>query len=139
MRVSDVMRRAVVSVFIRDRKLLVEQRKKDKGIYAGFLMCPSGHIEEDESFYEALRREMREELGIGVTGARHLFTIDDVDPTSGMDFRHNFMLIESFSGAIHDSKEAERLLWKSYGELEKIVLVPIARKLVDRIHGMGLL
>jgi len=52
-------------------------------------MCPSGHIEEGESLKAALVREMKEELGIGVTGARHLFTIDDKDPASKLDFRHN--------------------------------------------------
>ncbi len=133
------MNRTVVSVFIRDYKLLMEQRRKDKDVYAGFVTCPSGHIEEDESFHEALRREMGEELDIEVTKARYLFTIDDVDPTSGKDFRHNFMLVESFEGIIYGSREAECLCWKSYGEMEDAGLVPIARKLVDRLHEIGML
>jgi 8-oxo-dGTP diphosphatase len=132
------MNETVVSVFIREGKILMEQRSKSKNVYRGLLMCPSGHVEEGESLYEALRREMREELDIEVTKARYLFTTDDVDPTSETDFRHNFMLVESFEGIIYGSREAERLYWKSYGELEKTELAPIARKLVDRLYEMGL-
>jgi 8-oxo-dGTP pyrophosphatase MutT (NUDIX family) len=133
------MNETVVSVFIREGKLLMERRRKDKDVYAGFVTCPSGHIKEGESLHEALRREMREELDIEVTGARHLFTIDDVDPTSKRRFRHNFMLIESFDGTVGISREAVGLLWKSYGEMDGLGLAPIARKLVDRLHGMGML
>lgn len=60
------MNNTVVVVFIKNKKLLMDQRSKSKKVYADFLMCPSGHIREKESLNDALKREMREELGIDV-------------------------------------------------------------------------
>jgi len=117
----------------------MDQRSKSRKVYAGFLMCPSGHIEDGESFNDALKREMKEELGINVTKSTYLFTIDDVDPFSKLDFRHNFMYVDSFEGEIVESKEAEDLVWLSYGELMNRELAPIVSKLVNKLHKRDLL
>ena len=48
-------------------------------------MCPSGHVEEGESLEAALKREMKEELGIVVRKSKRIFMIDDIDPFSGLE------------------------------------------------------
>jgi mutator protein MutT len=126
----------VVAIFINNKKLLMEQRSKKRSVYAGFLMCPSGHMEENELPEAALKREMREELSISVIKCRFLFAIDDVDPFSKRKFRHNFMLIESFDGEIGVSKEAKELIWIDYDQLKKKKLAPIVRKLVEGLHEL---
>ncbi len=133
------MRETVVAVFIRNKKLLMEKRSESRKVYAGFLMCPSGHIEGKESFPNAIKREMKEEMGIDVREAQYLFTIDDSDPFSGYEFRHNFMLIGSFEGQITKSDEAESLEWMSYDELTNAELVPIVSKLVGKLHKKGMI
>jgi mutator protein MutT len=133
------MNNTVVAVFIKNKKLLMDKRRKSKKVYAGFLMCPSGHINEKESFNDALKREMREELGIDVNKSKYLFTIDDTDTFSKLKFRHNFMLIKSYDGRLEMSREAETLIWMSYDNLMKTQLVPIVKKLVDRLHRIELI
>jgi 8-oxo-dGTP pyrophosphatase MutT (NUDIX family) len=133
------MHETVVAVFIRNRELLMEQRSRSRKVYAGFLMCPSGHIEEKESFSDTLKREMKEEMDIDVKRSTYLFTIEDADPFSGYEFRHNFMLIESFEGKTTKSNEAEKLSWMSYDELMSVELAPIVSKLVDKLHQKGLI
>jgi 8-oxo-dGTP diphosphatase len=133
------MRETAVAVFIRNGKLLMEQRSTSRKVYAGFLMCPSGHMEGKESFSDAMKREMKEEIGIDIRKTSYLFAIEDVDPFSGYEFRHNFMLIESFEGTVTKSNEAEKLSWMSYDELMNAKPVPIVSELVNRLHQKGLI
>jgi len=57
-----------------------------------------GHLEPGESPEDALRRELREELGIRVDAARFLKVYEDVDPTSGETFRHHLFLVTGWGG-----------------------------------------
>lgn len=82
---------------------------------------------------------MKEEMGIDIRETRYLFTIDDSDSFSGYEFRHNFMLIESFEGKMTKSNEAEKLSWMSYDELMNVELTPIVSKLVGKLHQKGLI
>ena len=66
----DGKRRTVVAVFLKDKHLLMESCSPDRKVYAGFLMCPSGHIEAGETPEQAFSREMREELGITIRTAK---------------------------------------------------------------------
>ncbi|RLC36855.1 hypothetical protein DRH29_03605 [candidate division Kazan bacterium] len=129
----------VVAVFIKNNELLMEERENNRKVYAGFLMCPSGHIQNNESFEQAIKREMNEELGIKIKKSRFLFSINDKDPFSKKNFTHNFMLIESFQGNITNSQEAKKLKWMTYKELKNEKLVLIVDKLVERLHEMNLL
>lgn len=128
----------VVAVFIRDNKLLMEKRSKDKKVYPELLMCPSGHIENGESFEESVDREMKEELGLSNVKSRYLFDIKDKDLFSKKYFNHKIMLIESFSGNIENSREADRLIWKNYDELKKETLALVVRKLVEKLHEQNI-
>jgi len=130
--------KTVVAVFIKNGKLLTEQRAKDRPVYPRFLMCPSGHVKENELLEQAMKREMKKELGIEVKQQNFLFSIDDVDPFSKKLFRHNFMQIKSFEGTINESHEAKSLYWKTYKELEDQECALIVRKLVKKLHKSGL-
>ena len=127
-----------MAVFLNNGKLLMEQRGQDRRVYAGYLMCPSGHVEVGETIGQTLRREMMEELGIIVTGSTFLFDIDDTDPSSRQEFRHNFMLVKSYEGIITKTKESEELRWLTYEEVNTRHVIPIVERLVDRLHQAGL-
>lgn len=130
---------SVVAVFIKDKKILMEKRPETKRAYANFLMCPAGLIKEDESFIEALKREMKEELRVDINDSKYLFTIEDIDPISKLSFRNNFMLISSYEGNIEKSKEVKSLIWMSYSELKKTELATIVDKLIERLHEKELI
>src|SRR6266487_4854134 len=56
----------VSGVLISDCSVLVEKRRVDDDADPGLVLLPGGHVEVGESLNRALKREMREELGIKV-------------------------------------------------------------------------
>ena len=53
-------------------RFLVERRGLDEKLDPGIVCLPGGHVRKNESREEALKREMREELGIKVKGLRFI-------------------------------------------------------------------
>lgn len=64
----------ILGILRRNGRLLLIQRAAGLRV-AGAWCFPGGHIEPGESHGDALAREMREELGLGVTPGEHLFTL----------------------------------------------------------------
>ena len=65
------MKKVIVGIILREnskskKEYLLVSSKKDFGQYTGYYYPPGGHMEAGESKQEALKREIREELGIDV-------------------------------------------------------------------------
>lgn len=60
----------VVGIILKGDKFLVERRRLTEKVDPGIVCLPGGHVRAHESMEEALKREMREELGIEVKGFR---------------------------------------------------------------------
>jgi mutator protein MutT len=60
----------VVGIVTEGNKFLVERRGLDEELDPGVVCLPGGHVNKGESFEEALKREMLEELGITVKSMR---------------------------------------------------------------------
>jgi 8-oxo-dGTP diphosphatase len=118
-KVADV----VDGILMEGKKFLVEKRRDDDDADPGFIEIPGGHVDKDETLEDALRREMREELGIDVEKAklvqRSLFTA-----TSGERQRIHYFHVERWKGRIV-SKEAERVYWES--EISNLSIIPDRR------------
>lgn len=56
----------VVGIILNEDKFLVERRRLDEEVDPSIVCLPGGHVKTNESVGEALKREMREELGIDV-------------------------------------------------------------------------
>ncbi|HKY09216.1 MAG TPA: NUDIX domain-containing protein, partial [Candidatus Binatia bacterium] len=54
----------VAFMLIQGNHVLAERRKRTKSVMPGAVALPGGHLEAGERADEALRREIREELGI---------------------------------------------------------------------------
>src|SRR5213596_769142 len=54
----------VSGVLTRKGAVLVEKRRADDEADPGLTLLPVGHVESEESLDQALKREMREEVGI---------------------------------------------------------------------------
>jgi mutator protein MutT len=67
-RVRNVNIPASYALFIKDNKVLLT-RRINTGYQDGKYMVPSGHVEAGETFTQALRREIKEEVGIDLTNA----------------------------------------------------------------------
>lgn len=62
-------------ILIRDGKVLLEKRRKDKPVDAGKIAIPKGHMEPGESELEAVKREMMEELGVSLAGQHYVCSV----------------------------------------------------------------
>jgi A/G-specific adenine glycosylase len=65
---------AVVGIIRKDGKYLI-QKRPSSGLLADLWEFPGGKREPGETLVEALRRELREELGVEVAAARPLITV----------------------------------------------------------------
>jgi len=74
----DTPTRLVVVPVIRaaNGSVLLCRMPIDRGVYPGQWALPGGGVEPGEQIEEALRREIREELGVELTSARPLFFTD---------------------------------------------------------------
>ena len=75
------MTHVVVGIIKKDNPLsyLLVSSKRDFGEYSGYYYPPAGHIEDGEDELTALKREIKEELGLNVVKAKKIAdTMGDV-------------------------------------------------------------
>lgn len=112
----------VVAAVFRDRRgrVLIAKRPAGKPL-AGFWEFPGGKLETGETHRDALRRELREELGIEVTGAYPLLDFSYVYPERRV---HLFVWrVNAFEGEPR-SHEGQGLAWISPDDLKDWRLLP---------------
>ena len=66
---------AVVGIIQKENRYLI-QKRPEKGLLAGLWEFPGGKMKPSESREQALRREIKEELGVGVAGCSYLTSVE---------------------------------------------------------------
>jgi len=106
----------VVGAIIRGPQgVLLERRPDDAACYAGQWDTPGGKLEAGETPAEAMRRELREELGDAPWEPASLGEFDDLDPTSGRWFRHHVFVAKVPVGHAPEPREGQTLRWGEHG------------------------
>jgi 8-oxo-dGTP diphosphatase len=143
--------RTIVSALIisSDNKLLLG--KKDPlggGVYLDKWHIPGGGIEGNESFIEALQREVLEEVGIDIAPFEVVLvddagrgqskkTLHDTGETVFCSMQFNIYRVEidqpAHSIATKTSDDLVRLQWVSLAELAKLPLTPPSIELFKRL------
>jgi 8-oxo-dGTP diphosphatase len=88
-------------------ELLIAERPRGKPL-AGRWEFPGGKVDGGESELEALRRELREELGVEVRAARHLMRVNATYPEREIEL--SLWIVEAFSGT-PCALDGQRLKW----------------------------
>ncbi len=101
----------VVGIILRGDKFLVERRRLDEKVDPGIVCLPGGHVRAGEGWEEALRREMREELGIEVRGFRFVGESFYV-ASNGERQRAHCFLVTSYEGE-PVCKSAQKIFWEN--------------------------
>jgi len=101
----------VAGILIRGGSVLVEKRRADDKADPGLVMLPGGHVEPNESISEALKREMREELGIRIEKILPA-RIRYYTASNGERQRIHYFHVRNWNGKI-ESNEAETVYWES--------------------------
>ncbi|MEM1110697.1 MAG: (deoxy)nucleoside triphosphate pyrophosphohydrolase [Pseudomonadota bacterium] len=117
----------VVAAVVRSgRGLLVCQRPAGKR-HGGLWEFPGGKVLRDETFHEAIVRELEEELSLGVTGpSKRLGSFSD----EGSPYVIHFMEISETRGE-PVALEHSAIEWVGLAELEVMELAPADRGFVD--------
>jgi 8-oxo-dGTP diphosphatase len=101
----------VSGVMISDSAVLVEKRRADDDADPGLILLPGGHVEVGESLNQALKREMREELGIRVQNIAPI-RVRYYTASNGERQRIHYLHVKDWKGKI-TSNEAEVVYWES--------------------------
>ncbi len=135
-------------IFSRDGKLLLGKNRKG-GVYEGCYVVPGGGVESGETNEQALEREMKEETGIAIAGAKitamgtstgeHQKTLADTGEVVNVKMTfHDFRIdLDQDAAAVtlkteDDWHEAE---WFSVSELDELKL---SQPTCKRLIAMGL-
>ena len=95
---------AVITYILKEKEVLLIHKKK--GLGAGMINAPGGHIEEGETPVEAAVRETREEVGLET---ENLIFSGELyfHFTDGLKLKGTVFLCRDFSGSLIETDEAD--------------------------------
>lgn len=106
--------KVIALLLYKDGKILAEKRKLTEKTDPGKIVIPGGHVEQGESFEEACKRELKEELGIECQNFK--FIIKMLHHTDIEDQMTYYFSCEKWKGKL-ESREAEKIFWISPSQL----------------------
>ena len=98
--------------------LLLGQRPEGKP-YAGYWAFPGGKIEAGETLFEALKRELLEEIDVAIDDAEEIMVIEHDYPHAYV--RLHICVVKSWRGQPH-GLENQSLAWLERDDIDRIEL-----------------
>ncbi len=117
---------AAVGILRRNGKYFI-QRRPSTGLLADLWEFPGGKIEKGEEPQEALRRELKEELDIEITSAKHLMNVRHFYT----QFRVNLHVFECELRSYPELNEYRK--WSSLYDLQRYPMPSGSAKIVDKL------
>lgn len=115
------MRNIVNALLLSEDKVLLARRSAQRKAYPDLWSFPGGHVEDNETFYQALHRELSEELGIVPVAYRLTTQISDPNATTEPIYYHLYAVTDwEGEPAIIDEEHSE-LRWFSLLEASSLV------------------
>lgn len=138
---GPLRRVTVVGVVRNDRgDYLLCRMPPDRGVFPGQWGLPGGGLEDGEVIEAALRREMREELGVEVADVRPLFFSDDLREKRHPDGRtrtvymiHLLFECHALDGTIRLNEEFAEAAWVAGPRLGEYDLNAATRRTFRRL------
>ena len=106
----------VCATVVRDKRVLLVRHSSERKPDYGYWLLPAGKVKKGEDPEEALRREMGEELGLGIRILRKL--VEHTDPYTG-DRLTNFLCLPK-DPKIQVSSELAEARWFDLNEVKNL-------------------
>ena len=119
----------VAAVIHKDGAYFTTQR--GYGEFEGMWEFPGGKIEPGESRESALKREIQEELGIGITMEKFLCTTDYDYPSFHLTMHCYLCCVESGMIELREHKSAR---WLTAELLDSVEWLPADKEIVDKFN-----
>lgn len=117
-------------------RYLLGQRPEGKP-YAGYWEVPGGKIEAGESVFDALKRELQEELGIDIQESEELLVLEHDYPHAYV--RLHVSIIRQWQGTPR-GQEGQALSWELLTEAKPSVepLLPAAWPMLEKLRSLNI-
>jgi len=121
----------VVGIILDGDRFLVERRGLDEDVDPGIVCLPGGHVRAGEGLEEALRREMREELGIEVKGV--WFVCKNFYVASNGERQNAYCFLVTEYEGVPVCKSAQEVFWED--KVENLSL-EVDRKTIKKLKSL---
>lgn len=115
-------------------QVLVNQRPPHSDFMPGYWEFPGGKVEPQEDGWEALIRELKEELGIEVVAGRSLMVLQHHYPQRHVQLE--IWRVTEYLG-LPQSQEQQPLAWHQLDELSAINLLPADAPIVAKLQALA--
>lgn len=126
------MRVAIALIFNSDKKVLITQRSLDK-THGGRWEFPGGKLEKDETAVAALRREVKEEIGVDVL--RTAFFCDIEHAYSENTVILHVYCVDQFNGVPVPQDSQMNLSWVELSALGDYEFPEANVKIIERLRN----
>jgi 8-oxo-dGTP diphosphatase len=123
---------AVGVIFDQNKKLLIAERPHNK-TKAGFWEFPGGKVEPGETVFEALKRELHEEVGINIDSANPLVKVYYQNPDC--EVLLDTWIVTDFTGNA-SGLEGQIIKWIDVSELDNFIFPEGNKKIIDILKQM---
>lgn len=120
-----------MGIILKEEKVLIG--KRSTGHFSGFWEFPGGKVEPGESSYEALCRELDEELGITIDEASEIMHLRKEHPHLYVHL--SIWHISQYSGNII-ANEQQELQWALISDLKNIATIPTNQPIIEYLEAL---
>tara|TARA_B110000495_G_C22591410_1_gene354434 strand:+ start:180 stop:596 length:417 start_codon:yes stop_codon:yes gene_type:complete len=120
-------------ILLQKNKILTTKRPVGKPFF-NYWEFPGGKLEKGESFYDAIIRELEEELGIKVK-SEDLSIIDNVSHSYELNsvVVMAVFYIRKWTGIVK-AKEGQQIQWLTAADLSKVKFLEGSKTILDKIN-----